>query len=183
MDKQEKRKIRKKITIASFSLLAAALLFLVFIALAKPATNMIFYVGISLFLIVYWLLLDVIEPRMLHEFDGITSEQMSAYYKYAGADLIGYAGIAYFVFSIGGTGNSGLFGAVIYILCVSIKRKFKEQFEGTPPQTEEQVEEAEIKEINEKALETDKASQESTNDQGVYSGDIENEGSGGSSEE
>lgn len=135
MDKEERRKIRKKVTMASIGLLLAVLAFLTYMIFVKQVSTVVFYGVIVVFLLAYWVLLDIVEPKLLREFDGKTDEQKSAYYKYAGADLLGYAGIAYFIFNIG-NGSSGFIGAVVYILCLSMKRKFREQFLGVAKDTQ-----------------------------------------------
>lgn len=130
MQKEERRKIRKKITIASIVLLLAMVAFLLYVGFSKQVPQIVFYGAIAIFLVIYWVLLDVVEPRLLHELDGISEDRKKAYYKYAGTDLVGYAGIAFFIFNIGNAGSVGLVGAVIYVLSISLKKKFRDEFTG-----------------------------------------------------
>lgn len=136
MQKEERRKIRKKITIASIVLLLAMVAFLIFVGFSKQVPQIVFYGAIAIFLVIYWVLLDVVEPRLLHELDGISEDRKRAYYKYAGTDLVGYAGIAFFIFNIGNAGSVGLVGAVIYVLSISLKKKFRDEFSGVNLQNE-----------------------------------------------
>lgn len=141
MQKEERRKIRKKITIASIVLLLAMVAFLLYVGFSKQVPQIVFYGAIAIFLVIYWVLLDVVEPRLLHELDGISEDRKKAYYKYAGTDLVGYAGIAFFIFNIGNAGSVGLVGAVIYVLSISLKKKFRDEFTGVNLQNELEAQE------------------------------------------
>lgn len=141
MQKEERRKIRKKITIASIVLLLAMVAFLLYVGFSKQVPQIVFYGAIAIFLVIYWVLLDVVEPRLLHELDGISEDRKKAYYKYAGTDLVGYAGIAFFIFNIGNAGSVGLVGAVIYVLSISMKKKFRDEFTGVNLQNEVEAQE------------------------------------------
>lgn len=141
MQKEERRKIRKKITIASIVLLLAMVAFLLYVGFSKQVPQIVFYGAIAIFLVIYWVLLDVVEPRLLHELDGISEDRKRAYYKYAGTDLVGYAGIAFFIFNIGNAGSVGLVGAVIYVLSISLKKKFRDEFSGVNLQNEVEAQE------------------------------------------
>lgn len=141
MQKEERRKIRKKITIASIVLLLAMVAFLLYVGFSKQVPQIVFYGAIAIFLVIYWVLLDVVEPRLLHELDGISEDRKKAYYKYAGTDLVGYAGIAFFIFNIGNAGSVGLVGAVIYVLSISLKKKFRDEFTGANLQNEVEAQE------------------------------------------
>lgn len=141
MQKEERRKIRKKITIASIVLLLAMVAFLLYVGFSKQVPQIVFYGAIAIFLVIYWVLLDVVEPRLLHELDGISEDRKKAYYKYAGTDLVGYAGIAFFIFNIGNAGSVGLVGAVIYVLSISLKKKFRDEFTGVNLQNEAEAQE------------------------------------------
>lgn len=150
MEKDERRKIRKKITIASIVLLLAMVAFLIYVGFSKQVPQIVFYGAIAVFLVIYWVLLDVIEPRLLHDLDGISEDRKKAYYKYAGTDLVGYAGIAFFIFNIGNAGSVGLVGAVIYVLSISLKKKFRDEYTGANLQNEVEAQEnAEVSEASE----------------------------------
>ena len=150
MEKDERRKIRKIITIASIVLLLAMVAFLIYVGFSKQVPQIVFYGAIAVFLVIYWVLLDVIEPRLLHDLDGISEDRKKAYYKYAGTDLVGYAGIAFFIFNIGNAGSVGLVGAVIYVLSISLKKKFRDEYTGANLQNEVEAQEnAEVSEASE----------------------------------
>ena len=126
MDEQKKKKIRNGISLISILLVALVAVFL-FIFIKNPNMNpMLFYLVISGFLLIYWILLDFGEPKLLGQFDGITRKQKEAHIKYVLLDLAGYVGIAVFIFSIGTSGSLyGLAGAVVYIFTMTTKRKFR----------------------------------------------------------
>lgn len=138
MDERKRRKIRNGITAMSLVLLAGVAVFL-FLSAKQQSVNQGAFMGIIIgFLVVYWILLDIVEPRLLHELDDITPERKSAYYKYIFMDAVGYAGLAFFVLSLGEKGSMGILGAVVYVMAVSMKRKAKDEFLGYVPESEQE---------------------------------------------
>lgn len=139
MDEQRKKKIRNGISLISILLVVLVGVFL-YIFIKNPNMNpMLFYVVIGGFLLIYWILLDFGEPKLLGQFEGITQEQKEAHLKYVLLDLAGYVGIAVFIFSIGTSGTLyGLAGAVVYIFTMTTKRKFREKFLGDDRAEEKQ---------------------------------------------
>lgn len=146
MDREEKRKIRNAISIISIVLVALVGIFL-FVSIKNPDMNPIyFYLVVGGFQAVYWVLLDFIEPKLLHQLEGISPEQKDAYVKYVLLDLAGYVGVAVFLFSIGGSSNGvGLAGAIVYIFTMTTKKKFRERFLGisNPADLHDRAEEVE----------------------------------------
>lgn len=134
MDERKRRKIRNGITAVSLLLLAGVAVFL-FLSAKQQSVNQGAFTGIIIgFLVVYWILMDIVEPRLLHELDGITPERKNAYYKYIFMDAVGYAGLAFFVLSLGEKGSMGILGAVVYVMAVSMKRKAKDEYLGYAPE-------------------------------------------------
>lgn len=135
MDERKIRKIRNGITAVSLLLLAGVAVFL-FLSAKQQSVNQGAFTGVIIgFLVIYWILLDIVEPRLLHELDDITPERKSAYYKYIFMDAVGYAGLAFFVLSLGEKGSMGILGAVVYVMAVSMKRKAKDEFLGYAPES------------------------------------------------
>lgn len=130
MDEEKGRKIQNLISVISLALVAVIALFLFIASKNQKLTGLVFNVIIIAFLIFYWILLDVIEPILLKQFDQITKERKTAYVKYIVTDAVGYTGIAMFICLLGSSSNKGMVGAVIYVVCISLKRKFKEEFLG-----------------------------------------------------
>lgn len=131
MEQDKKRKIQNGITAASLIMVGLVVVFLFFAATRSNLNETAFRSVIISFLAVYWVLLDFIEPKLLHQFDGISGEQKGAYVKFVLSDFVGYAGVVMFVFSLDGANtNIGMIGAIIYLVMMGMKRKFKEQFLG-----------------------------------------------------
>lgn len=141
MDEQKRKKIRNGISVISIFLVVLVGVFL-YIFIKNPNMNpLYFYLVIGGFLLLYWILLDFGEPKLLGQFENMTRERKEAHTKYVLLDLAGYVGIAIFIFSIGTSGSLyGLAGAVVYIFTMSTKRKFREKFleEDGPVEKEDQ---------------------------------------------
>ncbi|MDO4522504.1 MAG: hypothetical protein Q4B57_05080 [Eubacteriales bacterium] len=95
-------------------------------------------------LLLYWVLMDIVEPVTTHRFDGIVPEQKTAYFKFMVMDLVGFAGILYFLIGMGGASGSGnLLGAAVFAAVMKPKRDNQRIFYGLDPipGTEEEEEE------------------------------------------
>ena len=129
MSENEKYKIRRRYSNLARALLGVILAYIIISAFVfkkvTPVYNVVIVVGLFLF----WLIMDVAAPIKAHEFEDKTPEQMSAYKKYAAADLLGYGGLMYFALAM--TSNTGIYGALVYLAGRMLKNKFKEEYEGT----------------------------------------------------
>lgn len=131
MDEKKSRKIQNLISGISLFLVAVVALFLFIASKNQKLTGIVFNIIIAVFLSFYWLLLDVVEPILLKQFRDITKKRKAAYIKYIVIDAIGYVGLAVFIFLIGGSSSDkAMAGAVVYVVCISLKRRFKEEFLG-----------------------------------------------------
>lgn len=93
-------------------------------------------VGVGLF--IFWLLSDVVEPFACEKLKDLTFSRKEAYVKYIGLDLIGYAGVLYFLMGVGANGQSGgILGAVVYIVTMRPKRDNRGRFLGLVTEEEE----------------------------------------------
>lgn len=159
---EQKREINKKLswvfTILSIGELAIALAIVAYGLLKGHMSGMTSNVIMGAALGIYWLLADVAEPFAVHRFDGISQAQKEAYVKYIVLDLVGFAGIAYFLFGVGGStsgSSGGLLGAVIYVVVMKPKRQNQQIFYGyidpeAEAEDEEETEEEETPELPEK---------------------------------
>lgn len=159
---EQKREINKKLswvfTILSIGELAIALAIVAYGLLKGHMSGMTSNVIMGVALGIYWLLADVAEPFAVHRFDGISQAQKEAYVKYIVLDLIGFAGIAYFLFGVGGStsgSSGGLLGAVIYVVVMKPKRQNQQIFYGyidpeAEAEDEEETEGEETPELPEK---------------------------------
>lgn len=147
---EPKREINRKLswvfTILSIGELAVALAVVAYGLLKGGMSGMTSNVIMGAALFLYWLLSDVAEPFAVHRMDGITQAQREAYIKYILLDLVGFAGIACFLFGVGGStgNNSGIIGAVVYVVVMKPKRQNQQIFYGQiDPETETEEDEAE----------------------------------------
>lgn len=134
---EQKREINKKLswvfTVISIGELAGALAVVAYGLLKGHMTGTTCNVIMGAALVLYWLLEDIAEPFAVHRFDGITQAQKEAYVKYILLDLVGFAGIACFLFGVGGSSsgsNSGILGAVVYVVVMKPKRQNQQIFYG-----------------------------------------------------
>ncbi len=108
--------------------------------LTNSQSNII--VGVGLFL--FWLLSDVVEPVVCERMKDLSFSRKEAYVKYIGLDLIGFAGIMYFLMGVGANGQSGgILGAVVYIVTMRPKRDNRDRFLGLVSDEEDEETEAE----------------------------------------
>lgn len=149
---EQKREINKKLswvfTVISIGELAGALAVVAYGLLKGHMTGTTCNVIMGAALALYWLLEDIAEPFAVHRFDGITQAQKEAYIKYIILDLVGFAGIACFLFGVGGSSsgsNSGILGAVVYVVVMKPKRQNQQIFYGhIDPDAERGEDEEEI---------------------------------------
>lgn len=95
MDEEKKLRIKNAFSIGAYVILAAVTLFLYFYK-DKGGNHSILFGGVLTgFLFVFWVMMDIIRPLVLHELDGIPDFKKSLFYKMAVVDLIGYAGLVY----------------------------------------------------------------------------------------
>ena len=151
MSEEKRRKIQNFISVISLILVGVIALFLLIASRNQKLTGTVFNVIIIAFLVFYCILLDIVEPILLKQFENFTKERKTAYVKYIVTDAVGYAGIAMFICLLGNSSsNKGLNGAVIYVICICLKRKFKEEFLGVPSSQEKMEDRTETEEKNKK---------------------------------
>ncbi len=135
MSQEEKKKIHKKITIISITMLVVVLAVMFIGIFSGKMSVLVFQLIAAVYLIGYWALTDIVEPRMTKILTTKEPEQLTAYKKYVASDLIGYLGLLLFIFTVGveGASSYGLFGVVVYALTMSAKRKFRQIFVNPVP--------------------------------------------------
>lgn len=170
---EQKREINKKLswffTVIAIGELVAALGIVAYGLLKHHMDSRTSNIIMGGALALFWIISDVIEPFAVHRFDGITQAQKEAYVKYILLDLVGFAGIAYFLFGTGSSssGSGGLLGAVVYVVVMKPKKHNQQIFYGYIDP------EAEAQEEDEDASEEDAISEET--DQPALSGEIQKE--------
>ena len=148
MDKETQKKIRRRITIGTLVALAVIIAIMIIGLITKTLSVFAFQVIVVVFLLAYWVVTDILEPRLTRELEEATPAQKTAYWKYMGVDLLGYLGLIYFMSTMGEQGSSsmGIMGVVVYALCMSAKRRYREEFlnpnAGIPDVQEDDEEES-----------------------------------------
>ncbi len=151
MTDEQKRKIEKRVTYLSLGILVLLIAALILIGVAGAADTPLFPVVIAVFLAAYWIVSDILSVLWLHSFEGKTDDQKKSYYIYAGLDLIGLGGLVYFLVDMKSTT-----GAIIYVCCLFLKRRFRDEFNGAKPDADREETD---QEENETALSADIAAE------------------------
>lgn len=128
MDEQKKRKLEKQIFYISLVPILCALGYILYTAFVKKTIGTDYYVMLFFCLGVYWVLTDVVTVVVTKAFENRTPEQIKAYKIYSILNLAGLAGLGYFAFSV--SSNSGIYGAMVYVLTLMWKRKYLDQYKG-----------------------------------------------------
>ncbi len=157
MDEMRKRKIKNILFAVSMILLAGLFAFIIYMAVTEKAVGPFYYGVVILFLIVFWMLTDVLPIVLTNGFEGKVDSQKQAYRTYALIDAVGLAGLGYFALSLN---SNGMMGAIVYAAAIMMKRKYYDQFRELPQPEEasedeepsqsgdEETREAEIEEAN-----------------------------------
>mgnify|MGYP003376255719 FL=1 len=135
MDEQKKRKLEKQIFYISLVPILCAFCYILYTAFVKKTIGTSYYVVLFFCLGIYWVLTDIVTVVVTKAFENRTPEQIKAYKIYSALNLAGLAGLGYFAFSI--SSNSGIYGAMVYVLTLMWKRKYLDQYKGiTKEETE-----------------------------------------------
>ena len=137
MTEEQKKKIENKIMFLSIGIIAILIVFLILIGVTQNADSIIFPVVVALFLAAFWAVTDVLPIIWMKQFEGKTDKQKKSYYVYAGMDLIGLGGLVYFLVDMNSTT-----GAIIYVACLFLKKRFRDEFYGTAKEEEDDEEES-----------------------------------------
>ena len=159
MDEQKKREIDRRIFRISLLPLVAAVIYIFYTAFIKKSLGIDYYVVLGLGLALHWLLSDVLSIILSKGFEGKTEAQIKAYRLYALLNLVGFAGLGYFACSVGN--SNGFIGALIYVVTLSAKRKYLEEYKGVVKKEEEEEPEEENPEEDDPGEECPKKEEES----------------------
>lgn len=141
-DKQKKTLIM----VIALGQLVLAVAVMIIGVMNKKISNLNSNILMSGSLFLYWLLMDVVDAIARHKLDGITPERRMAYYQYILLDFVGLAGIAVFLFGLGGGNSYSIIGAAIYAFTMKPKRDSQDVFYGVAKQEEEEEEQAQAAE-------------------------------------
>ena len=138
-----------------FTVIVAA--YIIYALVTQDLNIHIFQVLLGLFLVAYVVLMDVVEPKLGGLFEDIDQERKGAYYKMLVADIIGSGALLYWVIGIGTeSGADILIPAIIYLIAMQGKRRFRDVFEGyvkdEPADEEAEEEEEAADEVSEETM-------------------------------
>ena len=160
MDEQRKKRIDRNMMILSFGVLLAAIAFAVYQGITKQDNARLFDIILIAALIIFWVLMDIVRPRLTGELIGIREEEKKKYYMLSLLDLGGYAGLAYFV--IARQSQTGFYGALVFVLTTIGKRRIRESGqEEAQEEAQEDIEAAgQIPENTDEPADTETVSEE-----------------------
>lgn len=130
----EKRKeVGKLTTRVIIGITAVIVLYVAYALIAKNMNVMVFEFLLTVFVVTYAVLNDIVEPYRLGVFENMTVGQRSGFLKILALDVVGVGAVLYWIMGIGAEENTGgsILPLVIYIVTVQMKRKFRPEFEGT----------------------------------------------------
>lgn len=131
MTQEDKKKIEKRILLLSLGILGLTGFFLGVCLAAHQIQNRIFPVGLSVLMLLYWAVANLLPVFWAKNLEGKTEAQKQAYCVYALIDFVGLAGLVYFVIDL----DSSM-GALIYAASIFLKKTFKDKFEGKKEEEE-----------------------------------------------
>ena len=162
MTDEQKKKIESRVMFLSIGMLVLLIIALILVGVAGVADTPLFPVIIAVFLAGYWIVSDVLSVVWLHSFEGKTDDQKKSYYIYAGMELVGLGGLVYFMVDMKSTT-----GAIIYICCLFLKKRFRDEFNGVKPDGDAEEADSEDSETGLSADAEAEAIEDAADDAGV----------------
>lgn len=135
MSENEKEKIRKKYTALAMGLLAVIAVYMIFSIVVLKKITIVYNVMIIVGLTAFWAIMDIVIPLKTQALEGKTEAQLAGYKKYVAADFLGYVGLMYF--ALAAQRNTGIYGAIIYLISRMLRNRFQEEFNGTQEDEDE----------------------------------------------
>lgn len=131
---EEEDRIDRIIRIFILVLMAVIIAVLVWIVIAKKPLGAWYNAVIITVLAVVWFSKCVLSAILKHSLAQRSDEQVSAYLKGAGLELLSYAGLCWFLVGLNG---NGIYGAIVYLIGMTGARKQRETYYQEPGQEEE----------------------------------------------
>lgn len=131
---EEEDRIDRIVRIFILVLMAAIIAVLVWIVIAKKPLGAWYNAVIITVLAVVWFSKCVLSAILKHSLAQRSDEQVSAYLKGAGLELLAYAGLCWFLVGLNG---NGIYGAIVYLIGMTGARKQRETYYQEPGQEEE----------------------------------------------
>lgn len=157
--KKEVQKMTLKIMIG---ITVLVLIYVAYTFITKNVNILIFQILLSIFVISYTLLADVVEPYRLGMLEEMTIGQRTGFTKMMAADMVGVGALLYWIIGMGSDSERDiLLPLLIYFLASQMKRKFRPEFEGISEENEGTEETKEIEAASEKIEETEEKTEAS----------------------
>ena len=126
MTEEQKKRIDRKLIAIYIGIMVLLVAFMIVVGVKGMVNTLVYPIGISIFLAAYWVVSNVLSVVWGKSFEGKTADQKKSYYVCAALDAIGMAGLVHFLVNMTSTT-----GAIIYVACTVLKRKFRQEFNGT----------------------------------------------------
>lgn len=136
---QEENRIMHRLRMTVLVIALAVLAFVVWSIVKKREFSTIYYVIVILFLAANWILTDVAPIFLARVLAGRTSAQAGGYLKAVLFGLLANAGLGWFLLSMN---NQSLYGALVYLLGITMARKQRDIYRSEDEAGEENAEEA-----------------------------------------
>lgn len=131
---EEKKKVQKQTMKVLLVLTAVIAAYIIYALVTKSLNIVIFEVLLALFVIVYLLMSDIIEPWKLGMFRELTIGRRDGFIKMMAMDVIGAGALLYWILGMSSeNGGEVLLPLLVYFLTAQMKRKFRVEFEGGEP--------------------------------------------------
>ena len=131
---QEEERIDRNIRYFILALMGVIIAVLLWIVIAKKPLGSWYYALIITVLAVVWFSKCVLSAILKHSLAQRSDEQVSAYLKGAGLELLSYAGLCWFLVGLNG---NGIYGAIAYLIGMTGARKQRDAYDQEPGQEEE----------------------------------------------
>lgn len=133
MSSEERKIILKRVNILSIVILLGMLAGILIVGVLNGADTIMFPGVAAVFLLLLWIVNNVLAVKWLNEFEGKTEDQKKFFYIYAAMEMVSYIGLVYFLADM-----RTMTGAMIYVVGTVMKRKFKEDFNGEEEEESEE---------------------------------------------
>ncbi len=132
---EEEERIDKKIRIAIIAVMVTVVVIILWMAFQRRSFGKGYYAFLLTLLACVWLVKYVLGGILKHSLAGRTDEEVSAYLKAAGLELVAYAGLGWFLLAMSGT---GILGAAVYVFGITTARRQLDIYYGVNKDKEEE---------------------------------------------
>ncbi|MCI8598522.1 MAG: hypothetical protein HFJ10_08770 [Lachnospiraceae bacterium] len=144
IDETRKKQVQGLTIKVMIGITVIVLLYVAYTFITKDVNMLVFQILLSIFVISYTFLADVVEPYRLGMLNDMTIGQRTGFMKMMVADVVGVGALLYWIIGMGSDTNRDiLLPLLIYFFASQMKRKFRPEFEGITEEEEEAEEKAE----------------------------------------